>query len=176
MDDTNPAKEEVEYVDSIIEDVRWLIDGWADRCLGLKPRGQTAGSDGRERQAGLRNRAVARRSECTAPSRSTPPITSTRLHEYAVELIKLGKAYVCDLSPEETEAYRGAPDRPGRDSPFRTRTVEENLDLFARMRAGEFPERRAHPARKDRHGRAEYLDARPGALPHPPHGASSYRQ
>ncbi len=61
------------------------------------------------------------------------------LHDYAVELIKLGKAYVCDLSPEETEAYRGAPDRPGKDSPFRNRTVEENLDLFARMRAGEYP-------------------------------------
>jgi glutaminyl-tRNA synthetase len=56
-----------------------------------------------------------------------------------VQLIKLRKAYVCDLSPEETEAYRGAPDQPGRDSPFRTRTVEENLDLFARMRAGEYP-------------------------------------
>ena len=112
MDDTNPAKEDVEYVDSIIEDVRWLIGGWADQSLGLKPPG----------------------SEPFYASDYFPA-----LHDFAVELIRRGKAYVCDLSPEETEAYRGAPDTPGRDSPYRTRTVEENLDLFARMRAGEYP-------------------------------------
>src|SRR6478735_4873141 len=63
-----------------------------------------------------------------------------QLHDYAVLLIKAGKAYVCDLTPEEVDAYRGAPDRPGRPSPYRDRSVEENLDLFARMKAGEFPD------------------------------------
>ncbi|HEX7631640.1 MAG TPA: glutamine--tRNA ligase, partial [Lacunisphaera sp.] len=62
------------------------------------------------------------------------------LYEYAIELIKRGKAYVCDLSPEDTEKYRGAPDKAGKDSPFRNRSVAENLDLFQRMKAGEFPD------------------------------------
>jgi glutaminyl-tRNA synthetase len=62
------------------------------------------------------------------------------LYEFARELIRQGKAYVCDLSPEETEHYRGSPDRPGRNSPWRDRSVEENLDLFGRMKAGEFPD------------------------------------
>src|SRR5439155_6306992 len=60
--------------------------------------------------------------------------------EFALQLIKLGKAYVCDLSPAETEQYRGAPDRPGRNSPFRNRSLEENLDLFTRMKSGVFPD------------------------------------
>src|SRR5438445_546646 len=63
-----------------------------------------------------------------------------QLHDYAVQLIKLGKAYVCDLSPEELIEYRGAPDRPGKESPYRNRPTPENLDLFARMKAGEFPD------------------------------------
>jgi glutaminyl-tRNA synthetase len=63
-----------------------------------------------------------------------------QLYEYALQLIRKGKAYVCDLSPEETDRYRGAPDRPGRESPFRNRSIEENLDLFQRMKAGEFPD------------------------------------
>ena len=109
MDDTNPVKEDVEYVGSIVEDVRWLIRGWADDCLGLKDGEPFFASD-----------------------------YFDRLYDFAVELIKKGKAYVCDLSPEETETYRGAPDRPGKDSPFRDRSVEENLDLFYRMKAGEF--------------------------------------
>jgi glutaminyl-tRNA synthetase len=62
------------------------------------------------------------------------------IYEYAIALIKKGKAYVCDLSPKETDEYRGAPDRPGKDSPFRNRSVEENLDLFTRMKNGEFPD------------------------------------
>ena len=62
-----------------------------------------------------------------------------QIYEYALALIRKGQAYVCDLSPEETERYRGSPDKPGRDSPFRNRTVAENLDLFQRMKAGEFP-------------------------------------
>src|SRR5207247_5177939 len=63
-----------------------------------------------------------------------------QLYEYALRLIKIGKAYVCDLSPEDTDKYRGAPDRPGQDSPFRARSVEESLDLFTRMKTGEFPD------------------------------------
>jgi glutaminyl-tRNA synthetase len=113
MDDTNPAKEETEYVESIVADVRWLVAGWADNCLVLKPK-------------------------------STEPFFASdyfdQLCEYAVALIRKGDAYVCDLSPKETDEYRGAPDRPGRDSPYRNRSVEENLDLFARMKAGEFPD------------------------------------
>ena len=111
MDDTNPTKEDVEYVDSIIEDVRWLIGGWADHCLGMKAGGE--------------------------PFYASDYFD--QLHDFAVQLIKLGKAYVCDLSPEETELYRGSPDKPGKESPYRGRSVEESLDLFVRMRAGEFP-------------------------------------
>ncbi len=111
MDDTNPTKEEVEYVESIIADVNWLIGGWADRVL----RFQTA---------------------------KEPFYASNyfqQLYDYAVELICTGRAYVCDLSPEETDRYRGAPDRAGIPSPFRERSIEESLDLFSRMKAGEFP-------------------------------------
>ncbi len=102
FDDTNPTKEEQEYVDAIIEDVRWLGYQWDRLCFA---------SDYFE-----------------------------QLYEYAVKLIKKGKAYVCDLSPDEIREYRGTLTQPGRESPWRNRSVEENLDLFARMRAGEFPE------------------------------------
>jgi glutaminyl-tRNA synthetase len=102
FDDTNPTKEEQEYVDAIIEDVRWLGYHWD---------GLYFASDYFE-----------------------------QLYEFAVKLIKKGKAYVCDLSPEELREYRGTLTQPGRESPCRNRSVEENLDLFARMRAGEFPE------------------------------------
>jgi glutaminyl-tRNA synthetase len=101
FDDTNPAKEEVEYVDSIKEDVRWLGFDWDDRCYYA--------SDYFE-----------------------------RLYGYAVELIRAGKAYVDSLGPEDIRLYRGTLTEAGRESPFRERGVEENLDLFARMRAGEF--------------------------------------
>jgi glutaminyl-tRNA synthetase len=112
MDDTNPAKEEVEYVESIKADVNWLIAGWADNNLGMKfPEDPFYASDYFE------------------------PI-----YEFAVALIKRGKAFVCDLSAVDTDAYRGAPDRPGKNSPWRDRSIEENLDLFARMKAGEFPD------------------------------------
>ena len=111
MDDTNPAKEDVEYVDSIIADVRWLIGGWADRELRFKDAGPFYASD-----------------------------YFQRLHDYAVQLIEAGHAYVCDLTPEQTDAYRGAPGEPGKPSPFRDRSAAENLDLFARMKAGEFPD------------------------------------
>jgi len=101
FDDTNPTKEEAEYVESIQEDVRWLGFDWEDRLFYA--------SDYFE-----------------------------QLYEYAVQLIKKGKAYVCDLSAGEIREYRGTLTEPGKDSPYRNRSVEENLDLFERMRAGEF--------------------------------------
>jgi len=101
FDDTNPVKEDVEYVESIQEDIRWLGFDWEDRLFYA--------SDYFE-----------------------------QLYEYAVQLIKKGKAYVCDLSAGEIREYRGTLTEPGKDSPYRNRSVEENLDLFERMRAGEF--------------------------------------
>jgi glutaminyl-tRNA synthetase len=118
MDDTNPTKEDVEYVDSITEDVKWLIADWADHCLGLKP----AHSGGKP-------------SEPFYASDYFDP-----LYEYALELIRKGKAFVCDHTPEEVDEMRGAPDRPGRESAYRERPVAESLDLFQQMRAGEFPD------------------------------------
>jgi len=101
FDDTNPIKEEQEYIDSIKEDVRWLGFDWEDRLY--------FGSDYFE-----------------------------QMYEYAVQLIKAGKAYVCDLDPDQMREYRGTLTEPGKNSPYRDRGVEENLDLFERMRAGEF--------------------------------------
>ncbi|MCL6519660.1 MAG: glutamine--tRNA ligase/YqeY domain fusion protein [Armatimonadetes bacterium] len=103
FDDTNPATEEKEFVDAIIEDVRWLGVDWGDRLFFA--------SDYFE-----------------------------QMYEWAIELIKKGKAYVCDLSAEELSRTRGTPTEPGIESPYRNRSVEENLDLFKRMRAGEFPD------------------------------------
>ncbi len=103
FDDTNPVKEEVEYVDGIQADIRWLGYEWHGEVLYA--------SDYFE-----------------------------QLYDYAVQLIKKGKAYVCDLSAEEMRQYRGTLTEPGRASPYRNRSVEENLDLFARMRGGEFPD------------------------------------
>src|SRR5690349_4746233 len=126
FDDTNPVKEDVEYVDSITADVHWLIDGWADHCLGLKARGSLQGT------------AVAVGTPDSEPFFASDYFA--QLFEYAQVLIKKRKAYVCDLSAEETDRYRGAPDKPGKDSPWRDRSVDENLDLFLRMKAGEFPD------------------------------------
>ncbi len=138
MDDTNPAKEEVEYVESITADVRWLIAGWADHCLAFKPKGGTPAAI---TSHGAPDYFIAPLSP-DAPN--TEPFFASdyldQLYEYALQLIKKGKAYVCDLTPKETDEYRGAPDKPGRESPHRTRSIEENLDLFQRMRAGEFPD------------------------------------
>jgi glutaminyl-tRNA synthetase len=103
FDDTNPEKEEQEYVDSIIEDVRWLGWDWGKHLY--------FGSDYFE-----------------------------QMYEYAVQLIKKGSAYICDLSADEVRDHRGTLTRPGRDSPYRNRPVEENLDLFQRMRKSEFPD------------------------------------
>ena len=103
MDDTNPETEDMEYVDSIKADIRWLGFDWENR--------EFYASDYYD-----------------------------QLYRWAVELIKKGLAYVCDLSVDEVRDYRGTVNRPGKDSPHRNRSVEENLDLFARMKAGEFPD------------------------------------
>ncbi|MBU4119012.1 MAG: glutamine--tRNA ligase/YqeY domain fusion protein [Proteobacteria bacterium] len=103
FDDTNPTKEEQEYVESIKDNVRWLGFDWGEHLYFASDYfGQ--------------------------------------LYEYAEHLITTGKAYVCDLSAEDTRSYRGTLTEPGRNSPFRDRSVEENLDLFRRMRGGEYPD------------------------------------
>jgi glutaminyl-tRNA synthetase len=103
FDDTNPSKEETEYVDSIIEDARWLGGDWDDRLFYASDYfGQ--------------------------------------LYEWAEQLIQAGKAYVCDLTADEVRQQRGTLTEPGKESPYRNRSVEENLDLFRRMKAGEFPD------------------------------------
>ncbi|MGQ9576614.1 MAG: glutamine--tRNA ligase/YqeY domain fusion protein [Thermoguttaceae bacterium] len=103
FDDTNPTKEQVEYVEAIKQDVRWLGFDWGDR--------EFYASD-----------------------------YFDQLYRWAVQLIKAGKAYVCDLSADEVRQLRGTLTEPGKESPYRNRSVEENLDLFERMRAGEFPD------------------------------------
>jgi glutaminyl-tRNA synthetase len=143
MDDTNPTKEEVEYVDSITEDVKWLISAWADDRLGLKAKGKTAVSQ--ENGGKTDFYLAAEVSAGGAPSSaSLEPFYASdyfdQIYEYALQLVKKGLAYVDDLSPEDTDKYRGAPDRPGQESPFRTRSGEESLDLFTRMKDGEFPD------------------------------------
>jgi glutaminyl-tRNA synthetase len=147
MDDTNPTKEDVEYVDSITEDVRWLISGWADDRLGLKIRGQSPTQQTVNAKPDfflppvLGNSASSNKE--SGFSASEPFYASDyfeQLYAYACRLITKGFAYVDDLSPEDTDQYRGSPDRPGKDSPFRIRSIEENLDLFTRMKAGEFPD------------------------------------
>jgi glutaminyl-tRNA synthetase len=156
MDDTNPAKEDVEYVDSIIEDVNWLIAGWADDKLGLKEKGktpETISGDGKRdfflpATVGQASRLSPFANETARDRRDACPTLEPfyasdyfdQIYDYAEQLIERGKAFVCDLSPADMEFYRGAPDRPGKDSPFRNRTPEENLDLFRRMRDGEFPD------------------------------------
>jgi glutaminyl-tRNA synthetase len=103
FDDTNPSKEETEYVDSIIEDVRWLGGDFEDRLFYASDYfGQ--------------------------------------LYDWAVQLIQKGKAFVCDLTADQVRQQRGTLTEPGQDSPYRNRTIEENLDLFDRMRKGEFPD------------------------------------
>ncbi|SHK15510.1 glutamine--tRNA ligase/YqeY domain fusion protein [Anaerotignum lactatifermentans] len=103
FDDTNPTKEDVEYVESIQEDVKWLGFDWEDRLYYASSYFQ-------------------------------------KYYEVAVKLIKEGKAFVCDLTAEEMRQYRGTLSTPGKESPYRNRSVEENLDLFERMKAGEFPD------------------------------------
>jgi len=119
MDDTNPEKEETEYVDSIMADIHWLIDGWADDNLGLKQKSE------------IRNQRSEIRTAPFFASDYFEPI-----YQFALQLVEKGKAYVCDMSPEQTDEYR----RIGKESPFRNRAVAENLDFLARMKAGEFPD------------------------------------
>src|SRR6266404_1717723 len=138
-DDTNPTKEEVEYVDSIFEDVCWLIGGWADGRLGLKRKGKTPIVQTIE---GSQDFYLA--PSVAASNMDVEPFYASdyfdQLYEYARQLIRKGLAYVCDLSPEDTDLYRGSPDRPGKDSPWRNRPIEESLDLFSRMKNREFPD------------------------------------
>ena len=101
FDDTNPVKEEEEYIESIKEDVRWLGFDWADRMYYASDY-------------------------------------FDKLYEFALQLIRAGKAYVDDLTADEIREYRGTLTAPGKDSPYRNRSVEENLDLFERMTKGEF--------------------------------------
>src|SRR5579871_1216648 len=103
FDDTNPEKEEQEYVDSIIEDAHWLGADWGDRMFYASDY-------------------------------------FDQLYAWAVQLIKAGKAYVDDLDSEQVRQYRGSLTEPGRESPYRNRSADENLELFERMRAGEFPD------------------------------------
>ncbi len=140
MDDTNPTKEDIEYVESIQADVNWLISGWADDKLGLKPKGKTP-----EAIAGNGHRDFYLPATVPAPSpeptvQSLEPFYASdyfdQIYDYAEQLVEQGKAYVCDLTPDETDEYR----RNGKASPFRDRSVEENLALFQRMKEGEFPE------------------------------------
>ena len=119
FDDTNPVNEEIEYIDSIQEDVRWLGFDWGDHLFYASENFE-------------------------------------RLYEWAMHLIEAGKAYVDDLSPDEIREYRGTLTEPGKPSPYRDRPVEENLDLFRRMRDGEFED-----------GARQHQSPRPGNLPHP---------
>ena len=140
MDDTNPAKEEIEYVESIIADVNWLISGWADDKLGMKPKGKTPEIIAEEGKRDFYLAPVTGKGgrELLEPFYASDYFD--QIYDYAEQLIEKGKAFVCDLSPADTDAYRGAPDRPGKDSPWRNRNIAENLDLFQRMKAGEFPD------------------------------------
>ncbi len=144
MDDTNPAKEEREYVESITADIRWLIAGWADHCLGLKPKGELPEAKPVKGKSDYHLAAAPQSATRNPQSGIVEPFHASdyfeALYQYALQLIRKGKAFVCDLSAEDTDKYRGAPDQPGRESPFRNRGIEENLDLFQRMRAGEFPD------------------------------------
>ncbi len=103
FDDTNPIKEETEYIEAIKQDVRWLGFDWQDRLYYASDYFQ-------------------------------------QMYEYALQLIKAGMAYVCDLTPEQTRQYRGTLTKPGKDSPCRSRSIEENLDIFEQMKAGKFPD------------------------------------
>ena len=141
LDDTNPTREETAYVDAIVADVRWLVEGWAESRIGLKPAGRPPACTGVG--DGLDFHQPATTGPAPEGTVLEPLFASDyfpALYELATRLIRKGLAYVCDLSPEETEQLRGSPDRPGVESPFRARSVEENLDLFARMKAGEFPD------------------------------------
>ena len=138
MDDTNPVKEDVEYEDSILADVRWLVSGWAEQCLTLKRRGATAAPSGADFRIAAAPPAAAGGAD--APDRE--PFRASdyfdALYAFAVRLIERGHAFVCDHTAEEVDRMRGAPTERGEDSHWRGRSVAESLDLFVRLRAGEF--------------------------------------
>ncbi|MEI6084624.1 MAG: glutamine--tRNA ligase/YqeY domain fusion protein [Verrucomicrobiota bacterium] len=152
FDDTNPTKEEIEYVDSIIADVNWLIAGWANDRLGYK----AAGSVPETKDGDFYQPAAVARASRPLPAvdtnedqngrdaRATEPFYASdyfdALYAYAIELIRRGKAYVCDHTPEEVDHMRGAPDRPGEPSKYRDRPIAESLKLFVAMKNGEFPD------------------------------------
>ncbi len=139
FDDTNPLKEDDEYVDSIQQDVRWLGFDWGEHL--------TYASD-----------------------------YFDQLYDFAAQLVRDGKAFVCSLSAEEIRATRGTLTEPGRESPYRNRSVAENLDLFARMRAGDFPDGATRLTRAHRHGIAEPQPARSGVLPDSPCAPPTHRR
>jgi len=137
MDDTNPAKEDIEYVESIQADVNWLISAWADDKLGLKPKNGTPEILAADGKRDFYRPAVTKADREKSGGTFEPFYASDyfdQIYEYAEELIEKGKAFVCDLTPDQTDEYR----RNGLESPFRNRSVEENLDWFQRMKAGEF--------------------------------------
>ncbi len=138
MDDTNPVKEDEEYVESIQRDIRWLISGWAEDCLALKESGCKPVEEQLNGKKDFHAKACRELGKEKAPFYASDYFEA--LYQFAVELIKKGKAYVCDLSSEEVDQMRGAPDKPGIESPYRNRSIEENLDLFTRMKQGEFPD------------------------------------
>ena len=132
-------KEETEYVDSIIEDVKWLGGDFGDRMFYASDYFR-------------------------------------QIYDWAIQLINAGKAYVCDLTAEQVREQRGTLTEPGKESPYRNRSVEENLDLFAAHEGGRVPRRLAHAARQDRHGVEESQSARSHHVPHSARRASSHRQ
>ena len=119
FDDTNPVKEDTEYIESIIRDVKWLGFDWGDRLFYASDY-------------------------------------FDKMYEYAEQLIEKGLAYVCDLSPDEIREYRGTLTEPGKDSPYRNRPVDENLDLFRRMKNGEFKD-----GEKSAEGENRYVFSQP---------------
>ena len=139
FDDTNPCKEDVEYVDSIMEDVRWLGFDWGDRLYYASDY-------------------------------------FDQIFDWAIQLIKAGKAYVCDLNAEQMRETRGTLTTPGTNSPYRDRSVEENLSLFERMRAGEFPDGSRTLRAKIDMASPQPQHARPGDVPHSARHAPSNRR
>jgi glutaminyl-tRNA synthetase len=144
MDDTNPTKEDIEYVESIQQDVRWLIEGWADDHLGLKPKGKTPETITVDGKPDFYLSPAAQSEIQNPKSEIVEPFYASdyfgQIYEYALQLVKKGKAYVCDHTAEEVDKMRGAPDKQSEESLYRNRSVEENLDLFVRMKNGEFPD------------------------------------
>ena len=138
FDDTNPATEDVEYVDAIQEDIRWLGFDWGQHLYFASDYYQY-------------------------------------LYDCAERLIQLGLAYVCDLTTDDFKEYRGVPTQPGRPSPWRDRPAAESLDLFRRMKAGEFADGQYVLPRKLM-ASPNLLHARPCHLPHPPLVTSPYRR